>query len=411
MSTTVSPRVLMIGWNTPAFLALKEHHADVVSVIAPRHVRRAKSHAPDATHVVVPNDGDVEQILAGLARAEIAIDEFDFVCTIGEWPIVAAALLAEHGKAVGMKLSAAIALRDKFVQKRLVREAGLPVAGAQMPDLLSDLDGEQLTYPIVIKPLTGAGSQDTHVVSDAAELASLVETYQQPPRGPWLVEEFMEGEELHLDGVVRAGVVRALSVSRYFQNVIDIKSGGLVGSVLLDPNENPDLYSKAQSLLTGVLDALGHEDGIFHAEAFEKDGELTFSEVGGRLGGGVVQDIVLRRFGVDLSDEWARAALGLPPGEPAEPSKEQCGWVHLQAPAGVAEHVPDESELLAQPGCVEAAISIGPGSQIPSFSAASNMKAGAVIIVGDSEEQVRERTLAAAAWFSQAVTVQAPETV
>ncbi|MFE4972087.1 ATP-grasp domain-containing protein [Kitasatospora sp. NPDC056651] len=411
MSTTVSPRVLMIGWNTPAFRALEEHRADVVSVIGPRHVSRAKAHAPEAAHVVVPDDGDVEQVLAGLARAGIALDEFDFVCTIGEWPIVAAALLAEHGKAVGMKLSTAIALRDKSVQKRLVREAGLPVAQVLVPDLLSDLDGEQLSYPVVVKPLSGAGSQDTHVVSGPAELASLVETYRTPVRGPWLVEEFMEGEELHLDGVVRDGVVRALSVSRYLQNVIDIKSGGLVGSILLDPAHNPDLYAKAEALVTATLDAFGHEDGIFHAEAFEKDGSLVFSECGGRLGGGAIQDIVLRRFGVDLCDEWARAALGLPAGTPAAPSTEQVGWVHLKAPAGVAQHVPDEAELLEQPGCVEAVISIGPGSRIPEFSAASNVKAGAVIVVGDSEEQVRERTLAAAAWFSESVVLQTAEPV
>lgn len=129
------------------------------------------------------------------------------------------------------------------------------------------------------------------------------------------------------------------------------------------------------------------------------------------LGRGAIQDTVLRRFGIDLSDEWARAALGLPPGQPGEPGAQQCGWVQLQAPVGVAEQVPEQSEVLEQPGCVEAAIMLTPGTKIPEFSASSNMKAGAAIIEGASEEQVRERLLALAAWFSDSVVLQAAEPV
>ncbi|MFF4160752.1 acetyl-CoA carboxylase biotin carboxylase subunit family protein [Streptomyces sp. NPDC001678] len=409
MSTNVFTRVLMIGWCAPAFVALNDHQARVATVIEARHLGDAQAHDPDGTFVVVPDTGDAEQVLAGLARARIALDGFDVVCTIGEFPLVAAALLAEQSKAVGMRVSTAIALRDKFVQKRLVREAGLPVAQARVANLLSDLDGEQLTYPIVVKPLTGAGAKDTHIVSNPLELESLAAGDQKSRRGPWLVEEFIEGEELHLDGVVRSGAIRALSVSRYVQNVIDIKSGGLVGSAVIDPDQSPDLYAKAEALVSAALEAFGHGDGIFHAEAFEKDGTLVFSECGGRLGGGMIQETVLRRFGVNLSDEWARAVLDLPPGQPAQPSTLQCGWIQLPAPVGVAQHVPQQSEVLEQPGCLEATIILTPGSETPDFSTASNVRAGRVVVGGASEEQVRERLLALAAWFSDSVVVQAGE--
>jgi hypothetical protein len=409
MPAIVSPQVLLIGWRAPAFVALNNHHARVVAVIEARHLGSARSHDPDGTFVVVPDAGDAEQVLVGLARARIPLDRFDVVGTTGEYPIVAAALLAVQGGAAGMPVATAIALRDKFVQKRLIRDAGLPVARARVVDFLSDLAGEQPAYPVVVKPLTGAGSKDTHAVAGPPELKPLAADDQRSPRGPWLVEEFIEGEELHIDGVVRHGTIRSFSVSRYVQNVLEIKAGGLVGSAVIDPDRRPDLYRKAEALISAALEALGHADGIFHAEAFEKDGGLVFSECGGRLGGGMIQETVLRRFGVNLCDEWARAALGLPPGQPAEPSGRQCGWIQLPAPGGVAQHVPTRSEVLQRPGCVEASITLTPGSETPDLSAASNMKAGRVVVAGATEEQVRERLLGLAAWFSDAVVVHAAE--
>lgn len=406
MQRNASHRVLMIGWYAPAYVALTSHRARLVTVVDTAAMSKAHVHDPNGTFVIVPDAGDVEQVLAGLARAGIALDGFDVVCTIGEYSIVAAALLAAYAGAAGMHVPTAIALRDKFVQKRLVRAAGLPVAEARVANLLSDLLGEQLPYPIVVKPLTGAGSKDTHVVLDSTVLDSLAEDDRKAPRGPWMVEEFITGKELHLDGVVRAGDIQALSVSRYLQNVIDIKSGGLVGSVVIDADHGADLYKKAESLISAVLRALGHADGIFHAEAFERDGELIFSECGGRIGGGMIQETTLRRFGVNLADEWARAALGRSAGRPVEPSAQQCGFIQLPAPIGIARQVPSEAEVLEQPGCLEATITLTPGSETPDLTAASNMRAGRVVVGGDSEEQVRERLLAVAAWFSDSVVVE-----
>jgi len=406
MSTVESPHVLMLGWHAAAYAALIDHHARVLAVIDTKHLGRARGHDPSGTFMVVPDTGDVEQVLAGLARARIPLDGFDTVCTITEYPMVAAALLAQHCKAAGMPVATAIALRDKFVQKRLIRDAGLPVADARVVNFLSELVDDQTAYPVVVKPINGAASRDTHLVPHREALEQLAADEDRPPRGPWLVEEFIRGEELHIDGVVRYGTIQMFAVSRYIQNLIDIKSGGLVGSVVIAPDESPDLYRRSEDLLSAALQALGHTDGIFHTEVFVTDNGLVFSECGGRLGGGMIRETVLRHSGVHLSDEWARAALALPPGRPLEPSAAHCGFVQLPVPVGVARHVPDQTEILAQPGCLEAVLKLTAGSPTPDLSVSVNTWAGRAVVGGASEEQVRARLLALATWFSDSVVVQ-----
>lgn len=406
MPTVESPHVLMIGWNTEAYAALNDHQARVLAVIDTKHLGRARRHDPSGNFVAVPGTGDAEQVLAGLARARIPLDGFDTVCTISEFPMVAAALLAQHCKAAGMPVATAIALRDKFVQKRLIRDAGLPVADARVVNFLSELVDDQTAYPVVVKPINGAASKNTHLVPHREALEQLAAGEEWSPRGPWLVEEFIRGSELHIDGVVRYGTIQMFAVSRYIQNLIDIKSGGLVGSVVIDQDKSPDLYRRSEDLLSAALQALGHTDGIFHAEVFVTDDGLVFSEVGGRLGGGMIRETVLLQSGVHLSDEWARAALALPPRGPVEPGAAHCGFIQLPAPVGVARHVPDRTEILAQPGCLEVVLKLTPGSPTPDLSESVNAWVGRAVVGGASEEQVQARLLALATWFSDSLVVQ-----
>ena len=163
----------MIGWNTAAYASLNDHHARVLAVIETRHLGRARHHDPSGNFMAVPDTGNAEQVLVGLARARIPLDGFDAVCTIGEYPMVAAALLAQNCKAVGMPVATTIALRDKFVQKRLIRDAGLPVADARVVNFLSEAVDDTTAYPVVVKPITGAASKDTHLVPHREALERL----------------------------------------------------------------------------------------------------------------------------------------------------------------------------------------------------------------------------------------------
>lgn len=313
-------------------------------------------------------------------------------------------MIGVHAGASGLPVNTSIALRDKFVQKELVRRAGLPVADCVCVDSTDDVTGAlPVRMPFVVKPFAGAAAADTHVIRNAADADRFRAV--SPTAGPWLVEEFIDGAELHIDGVVRDGVLHALGVSRYLQNIIDIRGGGLVGSVTLDPCSHADLYRRVDELATAALRALGYRDGIFHLEAFQQPDRLVFSECGGRSGGGMVREAMVHKFGVDLGGAWADALIGAPAAALPEPDPRAFGWVNLPAPAGRIRALPGLPAVLARTGVVTARIDVAPGDTMPDVRETSFAKAGVALVSGPDDQVVAAALNELARWFFDAVEV------
>jgi hypothetical protein len=400
--------VLYIGWSGDAADALVRHGSDTTFVVAAADAGAAGAHPGVGRVVVVPDPERVDDVVAGLLRASIDVRGFTRVCTEHEQAMVQTAVIAEAYGRPGLAVRTAVAVRDKFVQKRLVREAGIPVARCRTVDGVEEL-GEH-PPPFVVKPLDGAGTRLTYAVPDVASLARAArDITASGETGPWLVEEFMSGSELHVDGVVRDGTVTFFAVSRYLQNIISIQHGAGMGSVVVDPDRHPDLYERAHRLASASLEALGHVDGVFHLEAFEDGDTLAFSECAGRIAGGLLWETIIIKFGVDLYDEWARTVLGRPCGIAVDRRTDHLsyGWVHLKAPAGRVRSIPSPEELRARPGVVQAQVSFRPGDTIPDLSLASHLRAARVLMTGETEDSVADKLRSFSRWFRDQVSVAA----
>ncbi|MFF3981150.1 acetyl-CoA carboxylase biotin carboxylase subunit family protein [Streptomyces sp. NPDC001828] len=400
MSRRAPNDVLMVGWHFKAVDALRQAGRRTISAVSSAELYRVPAHVPRTDLVIVPDSNRAEDVLAGLAREGLAPSDFAAIHTMREFALVTASLLAAHGDTQGLPVDTAVALRDKYVQKKLVRDAGLPTAACHLVDHLADLLGDTPPLPFVVKPLAGAGAFNTHAVRTRAQLEALTAASGgSQGQGPWLVEEFIDGRELHIDGIVREGVLTFLAVSRYLNNVIDIKTGGLVGSVTLHPHTEAACYQQARSLTQHALAALRLSDGIFHLEAFQRGGELVFSECAGRIGGGVVQDTLIHAFGTDLLAEWARGITGQPSTPAAQPHPHNHGWVHLQAEAGRPVRLPSLDALERQPGCVAAGLDLKGSRVIPDPAVSSNQRVAWAVLAGDSEQHVAHNAQNLAAWF------------
>lgn len=401
-------RVLYVGWYGDAVGALARHGAETTCVVSAADAAAATAHPACARVVVVPDPERVDDVVGGLLRDGVDVRDFDRVCTEHEQAIVPTAVLAEAYGRPGLPVPTAVALRDKLVQKRLVRDAGVPVAGCRTAIGVDELAGQP--RPFVVKPFDGGGSRLTYAVTDDATLRAAVGGIAASGEsGPWLVEDFMPGTELHLDGVVRDGTVTFLSVSRYLDNVIHLHRGSATGSVVLHPQTHRELYARAHELTSASIEALGHTDGVFHLEAFDHEGTLSFSECAGRIAGGLLWEAVIAKFGVDLYDEWARAVLGLPGGGTTGRAltRDAFGWVHLSAPAGRVASIPTAEDLEARPGVVLAQVHFAPGDTIPDLSTASHLRAARVLLTGNDEQTVADGLREAVRWFPAQVRIAA----
>ncbi|MEU8348330.1 hypothetical protein [Streptomyces sp. NPDC048845] len=398
-------RVLLIGWRPDAVAALQHLGAEVTCVLTPpedRDRRRGRL-LPDAAVVPVEDPSGVESVLAGLVRRGLSAADFDVVCSQAEFTLVNTAVLG--GARSGTTPEDALALRDKDLQKRRIRSAGLPVA-----DFRHLVHARQLTgFPHtrgVLKPLASSGTRGVRSWQSAEERAGVArDTERSGATGPWLAEEWIDGAELHVDGVVRGGQVVFVSVGRYLQNVLAIRQGGIVASVVRHPAHHKQLYARAREFAERAMKALGHHDGVFHMEVFDQGDRLVFGECGGRIPGGSFDEMIRRQHGVDLHGEWARAVLGLPPAARPDPVAGWVGDVFLATAAGVVRSLPAESEVARQEGVLHVVLEARPGDTLSSAREASCSHAGTAVVVGRDERETADRMRRLAAWFAERAVI------
>ena len=404
--------VLHLGWSPVAAVeALSALGAAVTCAVEPADLAAARASPYPDRVVAVADCTSAEAVAAGLARVGLDPAGFDAVSPANELELVAASLLGAAIGAPGLPYPAALAVRDKYVQKTLVRAAGVPVTECRV---LESFEGGVLApfgdAPVVIKPLAGAGAANTFLVSGEEELAALPIAAGSP--GLWLAERFVDGPELHLDGVIRQGELLDVAVSRYLHNVIRIKAGQETGSVGLRPDRFPELYVAAGDLIRRVARALSYPDGVFHAEAFlQPDGSLIFSELGGRVGGGGISVVWRDVRGVDIHEEWARCVLGLPSAVPSEPRRTAgtSGWINLRGRPGRVLAAPKVAELERQPGVIYGEVKATAGKVTPEITGSSSTRAGRAVVVGPDEDVVEARLRAVSAWLHAHIKVAEQE--
>jgi biotin carboxylase len=227
----------------------------------------------------------------------------------------------------GGHVATSVRSRDKRLMKSLVAAAG--VRTARVRSISDPMDADQVaavadtvTYPVVVKPASGFGGMSTHKVHDAAELRKLCLDFAYEPAiasRHLAVEEFITGEEFHVDAYWGAEDAEFCVVSRYFAPRLVVQrgehsAGGVTltdGSEVISPDDQPELHARISNFHRRVNAALGIRNTITHLELFRTPtGELVFSEIATRPGGGWVPALLTQALGRDLWAVMADCVLG-----------------------------------------------------------------------------------------------------
>ncbi|SOC53784.1 ATP-grasp domain-containing protein [Ornithinimicrobium cerasi] len=264
-----------------------------------------RDHLVHYEHVPLADTAAVLAALRGLAR-HVRIDQVE---CLWEPYVVLAATIREHLDLPGMGVEEATWFRDKEVMKRVLDAAGVRTprhAGATTVAEVWEA-AEQVGYPLIVKPVAGAGSADTYRVDTPARLAEVQQMIQHVPRVS--VEEFVEGEEFTYDTVCGDGEVLFENVSWYQPRPLEQRSHEWVSpmTIALRDKDDPGL---AGGLDMGrrVLTALGFTSGFTHMEWYRTaDGEVVFGEIGARPPGARTVDVMNYATDGDLFDTWALA--------------------------------------------------------------------------------------------------------
>jgi biotin carboxylase len=271
-----------------------------------------------------PPDPRIRPYLADYLQVPRILDEEDVIRRVtawlrgrsvdrieGIWEVLTllAARLRERLGVPGMSVSTVMGFRDKQLMKERVAAAGLRVPIARRVRTASETwaAAEEIGFPLILKPIAGAGSADTYRIESKAELEKILPRMSHVTEAS--CEEFVDGEEFTFDTVCVEGQPRFVNVAQYLPRPLVARTEEWISPVIVTVRDlkQPKLQ-KGIELGMGVLQALNMGTGFTHMEWYLKsNGEVVFGEIGCRPGGAHLVDQMNYTCDVDLFREWARA--------------------------------------------------------------------------------------------------------
>ncbi|MEU9078791.1 hypothetical protein ACFYUY_10800 [Kitasatospora sp. NPDC004745] len=401
------PLVLLLGAARYTLDACVRLGVDAVVVTgAPERDAGAVPVPAQLTAVHADSQSDAESVLAALHRAGLAGLRYDAVVTTDEFALVTAGLLARHLGCRAIDPDTAVRFRDKEVQKRTVRAAGVPTARTTVIEDVHDLTGlTALPYPrAVVKPVAGASTRLTATVTDLAGLRAFGDRLRagRSTERTFLLEEFVSGEEWIADGFVLDGEVRFLALGAYGSPCLSVVDQDRpLWMRRIDPQREAWRYALAEPLVRRSLTALGLTDGVFHMELFHDpaDGRLVFSECAARRGGGLIHEETLAKFGIDLGEAMLLCGLGRLPDREVRTDPRVIGSSFLPGRPGTVVACPSAGELEALPGVEYARVEAAPGTSWSDSLASTDQRAAQVLVAAESEAALLRRFDELRRWF------------
>src|SRR5436190_7480252 len=258
-------------------------------------------------HVNLADETAVLRALQGLSQ-HVSIDQVE--CLWEPYMLLAARIREAFGLR-GMTVEQTLPFRDKEQMKRV-----LDAAGIRTPWHVSTTNvagvweaAERIGFPLIVKPIAGAGSADTYRVESTQELNDVLPLLSHVPEVS--VEEFVDGEEFTFDTVCADGRILFEHVLWYRPRPLQMRLHEWVSpvSISLRDRSVPHLQGGRQ-MGVAVLGALGFRTGFTHMEWYRKhDGEVVFGEIGARPPGARVVDLMNIATDGDTYVGWAQAVV------------------------------------------------------------------------------------------------------
>ncbi len=261
-----------------------------------------------AAHLQVRDLWDEPAVVDRVCR-EAAHVRFDRVECLWEPAMVLAARIREALGVPGLNVEQTIPFRDKERMKQVLDAAGIRTPWHSRARTAVEVRSAaaQVGFPLIVKPISGAGATDTYRIDSAEELERIIPRLVDVPEIS--VEEFIDGEEFTFDTVSAGGRVLYENIAFYRPRPIEEKKHQWISpsSICLRDIEAPELQA-GRRMGYAVLQALGFRTGFSHMEWYRRaDGEVVFGEIGARPPGARMVDAMNFASDVDLFKGWAEA--------------------------------------------------------------------------------------------------------
>jgi biotin carboxylase len=308
----------------------------------------------------------VEEIAALSKRAPL-----DAIVAVDDQGVVLAAAASQRLGLPTNSPAAVAATRDKAAMRRLLADAAV-----HQPDFRVCRAGDDaarlatgLGFPCVVKPVSLSGSRGVIRADDAesvmaavARVRRILDDAGEAPDAPLLIERFVPGDEVALEGMLRAGHLEVLAI---FDKPDPLNGPYFEETIYVTPSRKPaSTLAAIGERATDAARAVGLREGPVHAELRIAGDDVWVLEFAARSIGGLCSRTLRFGTGVRLEELILRHALGLSLDD-SQRETAAAGVMMLPIPeGGVLRAVNGRDDVLAVPGITGLELTIHVGRRV-----------------------------------------------
>lgn len=256
---------------------------------------------------------------------------FDGIVTFDDYTVVLTGDITERLGYPSTTPKAIAAIKNKYALRKHCESVGIKVPKSLRLDAKKVEDGSMddvlnaLSLPLVLKPVSGAGSHFVRRITSIDELKGILREYTREAEEEakhwatgavtesFMVEEMVVGQEVDIDLLVDKGKVKFLSISDNYPSTgpghLFMEIGGACPSRLSSERQRA-----LAEMTTKLVESFGTQlHGCFHFEAFSTpNNDAIPIEMNLRLGGSEVLVFIISTFGVNLGIEALKQCIDHP---------------------------------------------------------------------------------------------------
>ncbi|MBN3554026.1 ATP-grasp domain-containing protein [Fictibacillus nanhaiensis] len=326
-------------------------------------------------------------------------NHYDAVISLSERAAPTAAYLRDYLGLQGASFYTITNCTNKFAMKQRFLNNGIAVSNYSLANNFNDVlfSAKEIGYPIIIKPVIGAGVDATMVFQNENDiysnnakeyfnrLNSPITTSEK--EFPVIVEKFQNViNEYHCDGYVINGEVVFAQVSQYLSPVIDYASNGIYGSFSLHSSE--PVSNEIVAMHKKAVKAVGIENGVTHFEVLHTPNGYIAGEIACRPGGGGIRKMLQFLHGFDSWD--AHLAVSMAESynwkNTNRTSEKQILELMLPTKRGKVTTISNAEDFNSIPGLLEVDMKIEPGNVVDGLLDSSAISGNLFIEYEDQSE-------------------------